>query len=540
LLSRPDCERSTAGTQSSMWIERAQIRGFRAIAGDFAFSPGLNLVVGDNEAGKSTLHDALIRSLYGFTGSERRRHRQRSVRDDCKPWDGRPFELVTMVCDANGHDYRIEWDFDAHRVRLLDGATDRSPEVQLRGDDVALGEFLIGIGLDDFRQVCCLDQEALEAVRHSPSLGLALQEAVAQIGGDVAAQEVIDRLDGFLRDRVGVRVDTLAPTPRGRITAMLKEHAEVVAALEDERRVREQIVDLAGDLERNRDEYRKMTTKIERTRQRLLLAEHGELAGKLDKARRLTARANERVEVPPLPPPPVVDRIHAAHVRLEQLGDSIEASERDVAQVAGEVETLERKERELDAELLRLASYARVDDSARDLVQRTWGELEGLHRAAPPPSEASLEPDPLLARYRSERHVLYALHAGASRWTPRRVAWTALVVVTLGVALLVQALIRRLRGTRPLNSELERRLAEYGAPSLAVLDERVAYEDRRLAAAQARSDLARSQASGRQERQGELERELVSALDASGAVPAGTVEARVQAYLLACTRHANG
>ena len=159
------------------------------------------------------------------------------------------------MVDSDGRDFRVEWDFATHHVRLFEGGVDRSTEVKAKGDGVALGEFLLGIGLDDFRQVCCLDQDALEAVRHTPSLGVALQEAVAQIGGDVAAQEVIDRLDGFLREQIGVRVDTLAPTPRGRLTAFLRERDEVEERLAEEQRVREQLADVASSLELNRAEH---------------------------------------------------------------------------------------------------------------------------------------------------------------------------------------------------------------------------------------------------------------------------------------------
>ena len=60
-------------------IERLEIGGFRGLSGPFAFTPGLNLVAGDNEAGKSTLHDALIRSLYGFAAPERRRFKDQAA-----------------------------------------------------------------------------------------------------------------------------------------------------------------------------------------------------------------------------------------------------------------------------------------------------------------------------------------------------------------------------------------------------------------------------------------------------------------------------
>ncbi len=71
-----------------MLISKLDIRGFGRLTGPFAFAPGLNVVVGDNESGKSTLHDALIRALFGFSKSERRMRDGRTKKDDRKPWDG--------------------------------------------------------------------------------------------------------------------------------------------------------------------------------------------------------------------------------------------------------------------------------------------------------------------------------------------------------------------------------------------------------------------------------------------------------------------
>lgn len=210
-----------------MWIEKLEIEGFRRLAGKFEFSPSLTVVVGDNEAGKSSLHEALIRALFGFSKVERRRSRGNSPLERRAPWDGRPYRLACVLRNAE-QALRVEWDFAAHSVRLTDElAQDISDRVRGKGDEVALGEFLIGVGLDDFRQVCCIDQDALLAVQHSPSLGVALQEAVANIAGDTPVEHAIESLNNFLRTVVGARVDTLKPSPAGRLTALLREGEEL-------------------------------------------------------------------------------------------------------------------------------------------------------------------------------------------------------------------------------------------------------------------------------------------------------------------------
>ena len=323
-----------------------------------------------------------------------------------------------------------------------------------------------------------------------------------------------------------------------RITALIRERDDVMSALGEEREIRDQIAELARDLEHNRDEYREMVATIEHQRQRLLLSERTELAWRIEEARRLVSVANEHVKVPRMPPQHTLDEIRAKHVRLEQLADLIATSEGEVAHSREELENSEQKERALDVRLLGLSSYADNDDSGRDTAHRRLGKLESLRQAPTPQPQDVPPPDALLVRYRSERQSLYALQAGVSRWTARRILWTVLVVLTLGIAHLARKLVQRMRRRQAPEGELERQLTKYAASSLAELDERVADEDRRLAAAQARSEVAQSQASDREKRQAELERELTATLDAVGATTAATVEARGSAYLAACERRA--
>src|SRR5919109_3563862 len=85
--SRVRRTRSPAGPSSSRWthstnepytardtmrLTRIEIGGFGSLHDlDLRFGPAMNLVVGPNEAGKSTLQEAIVTGLYGLLAGDR-------------------------------------------------------------------------------------------------------------------------------------------------------------------------------------------------------------------------------------------------------------------------------------------------------------------------------------------------------------------------------------------------------------------------------------------------------------------------------------
>jgi DNA repair exonuclease SbcCD ATPase subunit len=360
-----------------VWIERLDIRGFRGLAGEFSFSSTLTLVIGENEAGKSTLHEALIRALYGFSRVERRRARGSSLLERRAPWDGGPYGLMAQLRNGVGT-YRVEWDFASHDVRLVDQlGNDLSDEVARGRDDVELGERFLGMGIDDFRQVCCIDQDELAAVRNSPSLGVALQEAVATAGGGVPVEHAVERLNECLRS-IGARTDNLRPSPAGRLNALERDRTRLGDQLREAEETREEIERLARDAASAGEELRALEAQRERTRQRLLRVEARELEQRQAEARRLELQSHARPdEFTPLPTE-TVEEVRLAQARRQELDDELASATRAAEVAQGSVEALETSQRELKGVLDGLELYADVNTSARDDVRARWSQLEQL------------------------------------------------------------------------------------------------------------------------------------------------------------------
>ncbi len=121
------------------------------------------------------------------------------------------------------------------------------------------------------------------------------------------------------------------------------------------------------------------------------------------------------------------------------------------------------------------------------------------------------------------------------RVAPRRALWIALVVLTLGIALLVRALVRRARSSR--STPLGERLQIYGAASLDELEALVADEDRRVADAEAVARAFREQHEEHERKRNELTSQVEAALRRVGAPSADDLELRVRAYLTAAAQH---
>src|SRR5256885_15511081 len=75
-----------------MRLTRIEIEGFGSLQGmDLRFGPAMNLVVGPNEAGKSTLQEAIVTGLYGLRSGNGARAATVERADRWRPWQGGDF-----------------------------------------------------------------------------------------------------------------------------------------------------------------------------------------------------------------------------------------------------------------------------------------------------------------------------------------------------------------------------------------------------------------------------------------------------------------
>lgn len=232
-----------------MKLGSLRVEGFgRLVDRRFAFGPGLNVVVGPNEAGKSTLAAAIVASLYGL---------QRGEKERWRPWRGEAYGTVLTYALADGSGWEVQraFDRDAKGVRVYDADGNDAAARVGSGKSLVPGEAHLHIPLEVFVQTACVRQRAIGLESASANVvATALAQALDGGPKEDAAIGAIARLDAALRKHVGTqRAHKNAP-----LRAMREEEArraragaEARAALDALAELRERIA--LARAERDRD-----------------------------------------------------------------------------------------------------------------------------------------------------------------------------------------------------------------------------------------------------------------------------------------------
>jgi DNA repair protein SbcC/Rad50 len=221
-------------------IRSLRIDGFGRLAErTFAFGPALNVVVGPNEAGKSTLAAAITASLYGL---------QRGEKDRWRPWTGSAYATALTYETSDGAVWEVHraLERDTKGVRVFDtGGADAAGRLGL-GKTLNPGDVHLGISLDVFLQTACVRQRAM-AFESGAAGEVATALAHALDGGpkEDAALGALKRLEEAQREHVGTKLaHKNAPLKRLRDAEaeQVRAAADARAALERQSSLREKIV----------------------------------------------------------------------------------------------------------------------------------------------------------------------------------------------------------------------------------------------------------------------------------------------------------
>lgn len=339
------------------------------------FDPGLNVICGPNEAGKSTLLEAILALLFGFSEAGNGRIHNR-MKERFAPWQGGPYRGTLHVCLQNGEQYQIVRHFGEERTTIYryPGATDVTRNYTPGHHGwVSFADQHLGLTRTVFRASAWIDQGDLRLGQdHVDALKSKLERLTGSAGTETSAQEALQRLGEWLRAKVnpGGHSAQTSPFAKARsdvakLTDELTRTREVLASLEDDAVEERRLTDELADLDR-------AIGSLDST---LAWRELRELEGKLQRLEEIDAS------------------IVASEARIADLSDVASLTQDALEQAAKAVDEVERLKRDVEAAEERVDAERDDNELACREVVRIDYQLASFPAAvdAPPDRVSAVE-----------------------------------------------------------------------------------------------------------------------------------------------------
>ncbi|MFW5866188.1 MAG: AAA family ATPase [Armatimonadota bacterium] len=258
---------------------------------EWEFAPGLTVIRGPNEAGKSTMREAIVRLLL----TDRKVGTGHSEYMALVRWGSDRRFVLACRFEARGEAYELTRDFETERVEL------RCLGSEVLTDEPVVAERmweLLGVSSRAvYETTACLAQQEFVRLEAGEKVAELLQQTVVGAGAETGAQTVLDELD----DEIGRLVRgwrTSAPKNPGPVRATIDRIAALDAQIAELRPIVESATEAADRIERARerigdveDELRQALRIRERAEQRRKL--EGRLEAVSTEFRALDGRARE-------------------------------------------------------------------------------------------------------------------------------------------------------------------------------------------------------------------------------------------------------
>ncbi|MFH1892139.1 MAG: AAA family ATPase [Candidatus Zixiibacteriota bacterium] len=272
-----------------------------------SFSTGINVIKGPNEAGKSTLVDALTDALFENPKTQKKDVKARTS------WGSDKAFHISLDFESEGLFYSLTKDFDSGEVHLLKKSSGETLDDKKRVD-LVVSESLGLSNRDIFLATSCIRQDEMARIAESPDAIKDRLEALITGGKEeVLASKTIDKLSALIKS-----LKKEGHKHKGQIQRLEDEKSDVAYELDKARREIETI----GS---NRTALKEIRSSLD------ALTEDLKTKETLKKNARLAADATESVA-----------RLEARFGELSSRINNIKNSEAEVGRLRGELSKVPR------------------------------------------------------------------------------------------------------------------------------------------------------------------------------------------------------
>jgi len=208
----------------NMILEKLVLKNFKKFKGiEIDFDKGVNVILGPNEAGKSTIISGLIEVLHADPATKAVSFFQR-----VHPWQGSTDVYLELQFTSNSTKFRLTKDFKAREARLLN--VDTGKEVSTYSEVQHAINKILGLpSRSVFESTAFVKQSDITRIVTSNDFVSALHKVVLSSGSEVNIQQVLENLEKEQRKlRVGMDRPAKNPGPIRLLEDEVKEKREEI------------------------------------------------------------------------------------------------------------------------------------------------------------------------------------------------------------------------------------------------------------------------------------------------------------------------
>lgn len=272
-----------------MRLERLMLTAFGRFGGlTLDLRPGLNIIYGQNEAGKTTIQKFVLGMLYGF----KKRSLRREYTEDLaryRPWSGGDYRGALIYSLDDGAAFRVERSFDPPRewVKVYDAVTgaDLTGSFAMdRRKELLFAEEHLRVPGEVFTSTAWVGQMEVGRLE----LGRELVQRVANLSEsgreDLSVRAALRAIDERIRE---IGTDRAPTRPYARVLRLIGEKRQ---ELERGLKSREQTLEWEAGLREARAAIADLDRQIAEAQRRLAWAQLAEAQGRYDRIQACTAQ----------------------------------------------------------------------------------------------------------------------------------------------------------------------------------------------------------------------------------------------------------